>query len=684
MDLLTLDFETTYSQDYTLSNMTTEAYVRDPRFEMILVGVKFGHTPAMWMLRDRFEHLVQSEIDWSQTALVAHHAHFDGLILSHHFGCNPAMWIDTLSMARVIDGPKAGNSLRDLCIRHGVGYKGDYVLNAKGKRLADFTPQELRAYGSYCCNDCDRTYDLANTFLPQMPGDELRLIDLTVRMFTEPKLQGNVDMLRGAVVAERQRKKKMLTDLGYICATCSGDGQITDLVHGLVPCKKCDGLGIDKKPFSSNEQFAAILRSHGVEPETKTSGTTGEQIYAFAKTDPAMQSLLEDEDELIRALAEARVSMKSTIIETRAQRFLGLAERGAMSVYLKYGGAHTLRWSGGDGTNFQNMSNDIENAPRPEMAVLKQAIHAPAGHKIVAADSGQGEARILAWLAGQQDLVEAFAQGRDVYSEHASTVYGRPVDRKKVKADYIPGQVGKISILSFGFGSGWYTAAMGFLKGVLGAPPIQFTKADMEALGVDPSRFLNAPKKVARVAEMPSRLEMQDRLIHCIVTEALVQRYRKRYPKIPEFWDQMEHVINAMIRGEEMVFGAHGVFRTGKECIHLPNGMKLNYRGLQRDENANASYFDGRTRTKIYSSLLTENIVQCAHRLVVAGQMLEISEVLPVALMTHDDVGTVVPDDSAEMALQFMLQTMKKAPAWAPGLPLTGEGGIGQTLAEAK
>ena len=684
MDILTLDCETFYDNDYSLSKMTTEAYVRDPRFELILASIKFDDAPADWVLPERFEYFLKNEVDWANTAVIAHHAHFDGLILSHHYGVRPAMWIDTLSMARPLDGPKAGNSLHDLCLRHGIGAKGDYVTYAKGKRGQDFSAAETKQYGDYCCNDADRTYQLAQIFLPQMPMDELKLVDLTVRMFTEPVFQGDVAKLRGAVAGEQARKRGLMERIGLICKECNGEGHARDLLRAPEPwpCKRCDGSGLDKKPLGSNEQFAALLRTAGAEPEMKRSNTTGEMIYAFAKTDPAMQALLEDEDEQVRFLAEARIGVKSNIIETRAERFASAAERGAMPVYISYAGAHTLRWSGGDSMNWQNLSND--NANRPEMAAIKGSVIAPPGHKIVAADSGQGEARVTAWLAGQQDLVEAFAQGRDVYSEHASTIFGRPVDRKRVKADYIAGQLGKVSILGMGFGMGWYKASMELLKGMLGAPAIQFTEADMKALGVDPSRFLNNPKKIERVAAMPSRLELTARLIHCVVTEALVQCYREKCPRITAYRDLMETVIDAMLTGKELVFGAHGVMRTGKECIHLPNGMMLHYRGLERSQDGQASYFNGRERTKLYGGLLVENTVQCLHRLIVAEQMLKISEVLKVALMTHDEVVCVVPEESAEMALQFMVETMKQAPAWAIGLPLIGEGGIGDTLLEAK
>ena len=653
MNLLTIDWETYWALDYMLDQMTTESYVRDTRFEEILIGLKWNDAPAFWIGPERFVHFAANEVDWSTTGVIMHHAHFDGFILSRHHKVQPALYIDTLSMARVIDGPKAGNSLGALAVRHGIGEKGFGLSWSKGKHLADFTAAEYKDYGAYCVQDVELTYKLAQKFIPQLPESELKLIDLVVRMFTDPVLVGDQQKLTDAVRDEQARKAGLL-----------------------------DRIGATAKAVGSNEQFADLLRGFGVEPETKTSPSTGEQIYAFAKTDPAMQALLEDEDEAVRFLAEARIGIKSNLVLSRAQRFLDCASRGPMPVYIKYGAAHTLRMGGGDKMNWQNLSG--VNAKRPEMSVLNGSVQAPPGHQIVRVDSGQGEARITAWLANQTDLVDAFRQGRDVYSGHASTVYGRTVDRKNVAADHIPGQVGKVSILGMSYGMYWYKASMELLKGMLGAPPIQFTAADMETLQVDPSRFLNNPKNIKRVAEMPSRLELNDRLIHCAVTKAVCDRYRTKYQAIVAYWDLMEHVITAMIQGGEMVFGAHGLLRTGKECIHLPNGMKLNYRGISRSEDGSASYFDGRRRTHTYGGSITENVTQCLHRLIVCEQMLEISEVLKVVLMRHDDVVCVVPDEAAEAAKQFMIQVMSKTPVWAPGLPLVGEGKCGLTLLEVK
>lgn len=653
MDFLTLDYETYYAQDYSLTNMSTEAYIRDPRFETNIVGLKHNDGKGFWLLPDHFQRFV-AETDWSNTAVIHHHAHFDAAHLAWHYGVRPAFIIDTLSMARIIDGPKAKNGLEHLAQRHGFGAKGDALRWAKGKRLADFTRDELYLYGQYCVNDCELTYQLAMKFLPLIPESRLRLIDLKIRMFTEPVFEGNVPLLADAVKAEAERKQSLLSQCGY-----------------------------DKTEFSSNDKFAKILRDFGVEPPTKRSTTTGETIYAFAKTDPGMQELLEHEDEDIRFLAETRLAVKSTIIETRAQRFHDCAVRGPMPVYIKPHGVHTHRGSAGDKMNWQNMTS--VNKKRPEMTVLKRSINAPEGCSIVACDSSQIQARLTAWLAGETPLVEAFRQGRDVYSEFASVVYGRPVDRKRNPEDFIAGQAGKISILGFGFGMGWFKAAQEFMKGALGGPPIQFTEKDMTAMGIDPSRFLNNPKRVQEVERMPSRLNLTDRLIHCAVSDALVLRYRGTYPQIPKLWNTMEQVINAMIRGEEMRFGPNGFLWTSKDRIHLPSGLTLHYRDITRNEQGEATYWNGRNREHVYGGSLTNNVIQGLEQEFMGDALIQIADLgYKVATETYDEIVCVVPDEYAGQCLVDMQRVMKTPPSWAPDLPVSSEGGIAKVYAECK
>lgn len=410
MRLVSLDFETYYSTDYSLSKLTTEAYVRDPRFEVIGCAVSIDFAPAVWLTPAQFA--VFAKGDFSDVAISAHHTHFDGLILAHHYGVRPAYWFDTLSMSRAIHGSRIGNGLDALMKYYEIGSKGDAVVQAKGKHLADFTPEEYKAYGVYAGNDTWGHQQVFKRLLPHFPRSELDLIDTTIRMYTEPVLLIDEPRLGAYLVTEIERKRELL--------------------------EQC---GITKEELSSADKFAHALRSIGVEPATKVSGK-GNVIYAFAKSDPEFKELEEHEDEDVRLLCEARLAVKSTLNETRTGRLLRMGAGGrACPVYLKYYGAHTGRWSGGDKLNWQNFERT--NKRYPHKGTIRKSIVAPPGYKIVVADSAQIEARFTAWLAGQLDLTGQFARGEDVYSLFASEAYGRPIDRKANPEDEVPGHVGK-------------------------------------------------------------------------------------------------------------------------------------------------------------------------------------------------------------------------------------------------
>lgn len=410
MKLVSLDFETYYSTDYSLSKMTTEGYVRDPRFEVIGCAVSIDFAPAVWLTPAQFA--VFAKGDFSEVAISAHHTHFDGLILSHHYGVRPAYWFDTLSMSRAVHGSRIGNGLDALMKYYEIGSKGDAVTWAKGKRLRDFTPEEYKAYGVYACNDTWGHQQVFKRLLPHFPRSELDLIDTTIRMYTEPVLLIDEPRLGTYLVTEIERKRELL--------------------------EQC---GITKEELSSADKFAHALRMIGVEPATKVSGK-GNVIYAFAKSDPEFKELEEHEDEDVRLLCEARLAVKSTLNETRTSRLLRMGAGGRpCPVYLKYYGAHTGRWSGGDKLNWQNFERT--NKRYPHKGTIRKSIVAPPGHKIVVADSAQIEARFTAWLAGQTDLTGQFARGEDVYSLFATEAYGRPIDRKANPEDEVPGHVGK-------------------------------------------------------------------------------------------------------------------------------------------------------------------------------------------------------------------------------------------------
>lgn len=599
MTTLTIDMETYYSRDYSLSKVTTEEYVRDPRFEAIGVSVKVDDEPAEWFSGTRKQTKAWlDQFDWANSIAIAHNAMFDMAIMNWRFDIRPKRIIDTLSMLRAIDGPDAGNSLAKAAERYGLGVKGTEVVNALGKRRLDFTPDELAAYGDYCINDTEMTYKLAMKLLEGFPKEELQLIDLTMRMFTEPVL-----------TLDKAALEAHLTD---------------------VQRKKADLLGkvlIDKDNLMSNPQLAETLRSLGVEPPMKISPTTGKETYAFAKSDEAFKALLEHENTIVQAIIAARLGVKSTLEETRTERFIGISERGLLPVPLRYYAAHTGRFGGDDKVNLQNL---------PRKSPLKKAIKAPPGYVVIDCDSSQIEARTLAWLAGQWDLVEAFDKGEDVYKIMASSIYGVPVEEVTDSQRF----VGKTTILGAGYGMG----------------PAKF-QAQLKTFGV----------------QLP--------LDEC---KRIIAVYRKTYPYIPLLWQQLGDALKGLAAGYKSYVGSKDQILIDNGIV-LPNGLVIRYPNLRvarsADNKRELVYDTKKGRavipTRIYGGKAVENLCQALARIVIANQMLMIARRYKVAMTVHDSVVPVVPKAEADEARSYVEQCMRIRPKWAAALPLNCESKMG-------
>jgi DNA polymerase III epsilon subunit-like protein len=407
MNIIVLDFETHYSKGYSLSSITTEEYVRHEQFETIGVAVKVNGGETQWFTGPKAAtKKFLDQFPWDDAVAVAHNAMFDMSILNWQFDIRPKRIADTLSMARALHGTDGISlSLKSLAEYHGLGVKGTEVINALGKRRLDFTAEEMDRYGAYCINDVELTHDLFMRLADNFPPVEFRLIDLTLRMFTEPKLELDRWALVAHLAMVKSAKEKLMSKLNY-----------------------------DKADLMSNPKLAELLEFHGVEVPMKVSPANGKQTYAFAKSDEAFKELLEHENPMVQAIVAARLGVKSTLEETRTERFIHIADRGTLPIPLRYYAAHTGRWGGDDKVNMQNL---------PRKSPLKKAICAPDGYLLVDCDSSQIEARTLAWLAGQDDLVEAFDRGEDVYKIMASAIYNKAVEEITEQERF----VGKTTIL---------------------------------------------------------------------------------------------------------------------------------------------------------------------------------------------------------------------------------------------
>jgi DNA polymerase len=605
--IIALDFETYYDKEFSLSKLTTEEYIRHDNFEVIGVGVQIDGEEAQWFsgTHDKIKAYLDS-FNLQEHLVLAHNAMFDAAILNWRFNIKPRGWLDTLSMARALHTIEVGGSLSALAQYYSLGEKGTEVNLALGKRRTDFTAADLAAYGEYCKNDCTLTLDLFRILSQGFAQSELRLIDLTIRMFSEPALELDVNILLDHIHDVQRRKQDLLDAVTMI----------------------------DKEQLMSNEKFAATLRVLEVDPPLKISATTGKEAYAFAKSDEGFKALLEHEDVRVQAVAAARLGVKSTLEETRTQRFIEISGRGAMPVPLRYYAAHTGRWGGDDKVNLQNL---------PRMSRIKNAIVAPHNYMLIDSDSSQIEARTLAWLAGQDDLVEAFDNGDDVYKIMASAIYNKDI------ADITKDErfVGKTTILGAGYG--------------MGAAKFQ---TQLKTFKVD----------------MP--------LEEC---QRIIDVYRKTYPQIAAFWKLAGKALEHIQFNQQSTLGRDGVLVVeGSKGIKLPNGLYVKYpnlRKVQKDDGSAELVYDTKRGkaiipNRIYGGKVTENVCQALARIVIGEQMLMIAKKYKVVMTVHDAVACVVPFEEVQSAMEYVQLCMRIRPSWALELPLNCEAGYGKSYGE--
>ena len=634
MNIITVDFESYYSKEFGFSKMTTEEYVRHPDFEVIGIGIKVNDEETTWHTGTHAELAeVFKDYDWKNSFVLAHNTAFDGAILSWLFGIRPKGWLDTLSMARAIHGVSVGGSLAKLAIHYNLGQKGTEVNDALGKRRLDFTPQDLAQYGEYCKNDVELCYTMfQRMMLPGIgegfPMFELKVIDATLKMFIEPALELDLPLLEQHLEDVKARKERLLQ--AAAAATRKDDAP---------PEEKS---AADKDVLMSNDKFAELLlalknkdtgkpvfKSADMLPR-KTSLKTGKEAWAFAKTDEEFKALAEHPDVRVQVLVSARLGNKSTLEETRTQRFIDIAKRGKLPVPLKYYGARTGRWAAEGSINLQNV---------PRGSKLKQAIKAPPGYQIVGADLSNIELRVGLWIAGQMMQLQQLGAGKDLYKDFAASVFGVPYDEVTKEQRFI----GKTSQLSLIYGTG-------------------------------------AAKLRAAIKTMSGK-DIGD-------TEAqrIVDLYRSTYPAVKRAWEMGGKAIECMASNQNFAFGHEGFAEVhGSKGILLPSGLYMPYPGLRQVEVNGKRQWEYQIRTgwdKLYGAKVFQGLTQATARCIMAVQMMAIQKKYPIALTVHDALYLVVKKDVAPQVLEFVLTQMRIAPKWIQGIPLDAEGGFGDSLAD--
>lgn len=633
MPVVTIDFETYYTSDYSLRKMSEVDYILSPLFQTIMCTVKVNDGPTEAFVGHDAVARKLSSFDWDKCAACSHNARFDMSILAWHFEIVPKLYLDTLSMARATTHAVAKRSSLDAVSKYlGLPDKGDEVVRAMGKRLEDFlaSPQELAAYVSYCVRDTDNCRLIFNELRPHIPHAELRLIDSIIRMFVQPQVFLDANVLSTHLAQVRADKQAILNTVSHI----------------------------DKSVFSSNQKFAALLMSKGVDVPQKVSPTTGELMPALAKNDRAFKELCDDPDQPleIQALLAARVNSKSTMEETRTGALLNLSLRewgdkgtGWAPVPIKYYGAHTGRMSGDGGFNWLNFKRGSK---------IRGAIVAPERYRIVHRDSSQIEVRMLACLAGCEPMISAFRDGRDIYCEFASAVYGRPVTKAQPTLRF----VGKTCILGLGYQTGGAKLRHTLFIGNGGVS-------------------VNVDEKEAT---------------------DIVYKYRRMYPEIPELWAKGEDTLQNMMWLATSVTSAEArvqranvlpVVTYDARALWLPNGMAIQYPNLRRDgRNPPGPFRDEilydtpQGPTNIYGGKVTENVDQSLSRIVVTDiiDRVHTHTGYQPFLSTYDSIDYCVPVHEAAAFDEYLEGEFKIPPPWMPTLPLASEGGFGITLADAE
>jgi len=617
VNIFTIDFETYYSKTFSLSKMSTEAYVSSAEFQIIMVGVKKNNAPTVILSFTTNAEYKQALEDMGvhRGAVLCHNTMFDALILESVLGIIPLMLFDTLCMAQATLKPFHRSISLAKCLEHESSplAKGTYVGNMLGRRLESLTPEEFQKYAQYCSDDCDGEWWLFNRLKDRLAKDEYHVIDMTLRMYIEPQFVLDKDILIGFLHDTREKKKALLAKL-------------PDTVN--------------QSDLSSNPKFAKVLESLGVDVPYKISPTTLKPTYAFAKTDPEFKDL-EDEyadDPLIAPILAARLGTKSTLAESRAMRFIDIADDyGKLRVPLRYYGAHTGRYGGMEKINCQNLTRiDPNNESRNQ---LRYAVAAPEGYVVLASDLSQIEARLNAWLCGCDPLLQVFRTGGDPYCAFATQAFERPITKDDQRERFI----GKTCILGLGYGMGWKK-----LQATLRKDGIKATEQQVKKW---------------------------------------LYRYRDVYHQIPALWSRCDDVIEQMATGECMQY--IGPLLATKDRLTLPNGMAVWYHNLRYIDTAKYrgwSFTHGERPKTLWGGKMVENIVQSLARITITEHMVRVRKELGLrpALQAHDELVYVVPEIYADDWQKHILRIMKTPPSFAPDLPIDAEAAWGATYGDAK
>jgi DNA polymerase len=381
----------------------------------------------------------------------------------------------------------------------------------------------------------------------------------------------------------------------------------------------------------------------------------------------AVEELLDREDlpPKVRAALELRQKLGKTSVSKYKAMLDCVCPDGRIRGLLQfYGASRTGRWAGRL-VQMQNLPrNYIEeldyardlvktgrvdelslvfgNVPDTLSQLIRTAFIPAEGHRFVVADFSAIEARVIAWLAGEQWRMQAFANGEDIYCASASRIYGVPVVKHGENGHLR--QKGKIAELACGYGG-----SVGAMKAMGGA---NLTDEELKQI---------------------------------------VDDWRKASPNIPRLWYRLENAAMDAIRTGAPVMANGLVFRYEGTpeglrflTVQLPSGRKLFYCnpffGTNRFGNESLHYYGANTgnwcELETYGGKITENVVQAIARDCLAAAMKNIEAAgYQIVMHIHDEVILDAPADRAD--LDTVCKLMCQPIPWAAGLLLNADGFVG-------
>jgi DNA polymerase len=642
VSIVTIDFETYYDQKYSLKQMTPVEYILDPRFEVLGAGIvdKAIVPQPFWMDGEPLRRYLEGLRERESLTVVSHNSLFDMCILHWCYGTLPDLMIDTLGMARSMIYAHTGSISLNSCAAHfGLAPKGDTILKVAGMHRKEMEEAGFwQAFTEYAKHDAYLAQEIFLKMALTFPKDEYKIMDMVLRCAVDPQFVLDREVLMTHLAEIKQEKEQLLTRAGIL----------------------------DKKELLSNEKFANALRGLGIQPPMKTSPATGKETYAFAKSDPMMQEFTKHPRSEVQALVGARVGIKSTLEETRTEKLIRISNldwqktklkvppgQAFAPIPLRYSGAHTHRLSGDWKLNAQNWTK-AKTLPDGSKVTgrLRLAHRAPPGYLVVKCDASQIEARIVAWLSKQDDLVNDFAKGEDIYSKFAEeSIYNYPVSKTTVDERF----VGKSAILGLGFQVG----------------AAKFQKE------ISAKSFVTLGHSI--------ELSLED-------SQKIVGAYRNRFPRIVQAWAHCGETIKQMQFRQGLRDTFDGIIGIGHEALILPNGHKLFYPGLHFKDKAESDdgYGSwvcryGKEWKKLFGGKVWENIVQALARIITMNAAREmLREGFQLAHQIHDDLIYVVPEKEAYQVAKLLELQMSIQRDWYRGLPLAAEAGIGPSYGECK